>query len=220
MFLTAGSWCSKQSDDELWTVMASYENPNSEIDLKKLYSKLTQWQQTLVKKERELRRKYPLEQDNHHLDDANALHMPTIYAITPTYARPVQKAELTRLANTFLHVPNFHWIIIEDSSHKTQLVSNFLKRTGLNYTHLNVGTPAHYKMQSSDPNWLKPRGVLQRNEGLKWLKQNFDPDRQRGVVYFADDDNTYDLQLFDEVMLMVFIYGSGMLTIGVTGKFN
>lgn len=36
--------------------------------------------------------------------------LPTIHVVTPTYSRPVQKAELTRLANTLLHVPNLHWI--------------------------------------------------------------------------------------------------------------
>ena len=55
-------------------------------------------------------------------------------------------------------------------------------------------------MKSTDPNWLKPRGVLQRNAGLLWLrklavKTKVDP----AVVYFADDDNTYSLELFKEV---------------------
>lgn len=54
-----------------------------------------------------------------------------------------------------------------------------------------------------DPSWLKPRGVEQRNEGLRWLREDrrAQPggDNQRGVVYFADDDNTYSLQIFEEV---------------------
>lgn len=41
----------------------------------------------------------------------------------------------------------------------------------------------------------KPRGVSNRNRGLEWLKAN----ATTGVFYFADDDNTYDLQLFKEV---------------------
>lgn len=57
-------------------------------------------------------------------------------------------------------------------------------------------------MTSTDPNWLKPRGVLQRNAGIQWIKDHFDPNHQRGVVYFADDDNTYDLQIFEEVNLL------------------
>ena len=32
----------------------------------------------------------------------NDMSVPTIYVITPTYYRPVQKAELTRLCHTFL----------------------------------------------------------------------------------------------------------------------
>ena len=50
--------------------------------------------------------------------DINDHSMPIIYAITPTYARPVQRAELTRLCNVFLLVPNLHWILIEDSKGK------------------------------------------------------------------------------------------------------
>ena len=121
----------------------------------------------------------------------------TIFVITPTYARPVQKAELTRLSQTFLHVVNLHWIIVEDSDHKTELVTEFLSTCGIKNTHLNVMTPPHYKLEDTDPNWLKPRGVLQRNAAIKWLYSL--PSQTKGVVYFGDDDNTYDLRLFEQV---------------------
>lgn len=127
---------------------------------------------------------------------------PVIYAITPTFARPVQKAELTRLAQTFLHVPNFHWIVVEDASQKTLLVTRFLEDSGLIYTHLHATTPSNYKLGRNDPNWKKPRGVEQRNTALKWLRDNLKLS-DKGVVYFADDDNTYSIKLFHEVRLFV-----------------
>ncbi|XP_061091537.1 galactosylgalactosylxylosylprotein 3-beta-glucuronosyltransferase 3 [Conger conger] len=125
----------------------------------------------------------------------------TIYVITPTYARLVQKAELTRISQTFLHVPQLHWILVEDSANRTSLVSEFLAHSGLTYTHLHVPTPRDRKLQEGDPSWLKPRGAEQRNEGLRWLREESTRGRQRepGVVYFADDDNTYSLQLFEEM---------------------
>ena len=133
-----------------------------------------------------------------HIAEALDEDQPTVYAITPTYTRPVQKAELTRLAQTFLHLTNFHWIVVEDSDSKTHLVGNFLENSGLSYTHLIVATPKPYKLGKEDPSWLKPRGVEQRNRGIDWLLQNTEPD-ERGVLYFADDDNTYSLTLFEEV---------------------
>ena len=49
----------------------------------------------------------------------------------------------------------------------------------------------------------KPRGVANRNLGLEWVIENVDD----GVVYFADDDNTYDIRLFQEVgRLVAFSY--------------
>uniref|UniRef100_A0A674IF09 Galactosylgalactosylxylosylprotein 3-beta-glucuronosyltransferase n=1 Tax=Terrapene triunguis TaxID=2587831 RepID=A0A674IF09_9SAUR len=126
--------------------------------------------------------------------------LPTIFVITPTYTRPVQKAELTRLANTFLHVQNLHWVVVEDSPRRTNLVSNLLEKAGLNFTHLNVESPQNLKM--SGP-WIpshKPRGTLQRNLGLHWLRDSFNNTQPpEGVVYFADDDNTYSLELFEEM---------------------
>ena len=42
-------------------------------------------------------------------------------------------------------------------------------------------------------------GLYQRNLGLGWLRENLNSAVDRGVVYFADDDNTYAPELFDEV---------------------
>lgn len=50
--------------------------------------------------------------------------------------------------------------------------------------------PAKYRK-----NKVKPRGVSNRNRGLEWIRAN----ASDGVLYFADDDNTYDLDIFDEV---------------------
>ncbi|XP_058015923.1 galactosylgalactosylxylosylprotein 3-beta-glucuronosyltransferase 3 isoform X2 [Ahaetulla prasina] len=123
---------------------------------------------------------------------------PVIYVVTPTYARLVQKAELVRLSQTLMHVRNLHWIVVEDSPSKTQLVSELLVQSKLPFTHLHAETPKEHKRKETDPNWLKPRGVEQRNLALQWLREHRKlPDA--GVVYFADDDNTYSLRLFDEI---------------------
>ncbi len=53
--------------------------------------------------------------------------LPVIYAITPTYYRPVQTAELVRLYQTLMNVPALHWIIVEDSEEKTSRMVNLLK---------------------------------------------------------------------------------------------
>ena len=41
---------------------------------------------------------------------------------------------------------------------------------------------------------------MQRNLALRWLRETFNANSsQPGIVYFADDDNTYSLELFEEV---------------------
>ena len=42
----------------------------------------------------------------------------------------------------------------------------------------------------------KPRGVANRNAGLSWIRKHA---KKGGVAYFADDDNSYDRRLFEEV---------------------
>jgi len=140
--------------------------------------------------------------------------------------------EWIRISQTFLLVPNLHWIIVEDSENKTPLVGNLLAKSGLSYTHLHAATPKEWKLLLNvrtplnlltpnttrevlpskshsfftslfliqDPQWKKPRGVKQRNAALTWLRSNADP-RNPAVVFFADDDNTYSLELFEEVII-------------------
>ncbi|ODM98958.1 Galactosylgalactosylxylosylprotein 3-beta-glucuronosyltransferase 1 [Orchesella cincta] len=139
--------------------------------------------------------------------------LPKIYAITPTYKRPVQKAELTRLSHTLMLVPNLHWVIVEDAEKKSELVANLLARTGMPYTHLHAVTPATWKIKPKEAWYNKPRGVLQRNAALAWLRANVKPDEE-GVVYFADDDNAYSLEVFDE---MRYVKTVGVWPVGLVG---
>lgn len=62
--------------------------------------------------------------------------IPPLYIITPTYRRPEQIAELTRLGQTLMHVPNLHWLVIEDAKEKTSSVTTYLLKSGISFDHL------------------------------------------------------------------------------------
>lgn len=111
-----------------------------------------------------------------------------VYVVTPTYARSTQQPDLTQLAQSLMlaQVP-IHWILIEDSDMKTKWVSDLLNQTQLPHTHLTI-------MSDQDS---ECSGISQRNAALKWIKGL--PHEEDGVIYFADDDNTYDYRLFSEV---------------------
>jgi galactosylgalactosylxylosylprotein 3-beta-glucuronosyltransferase 3 len=126
--------------------------------------------------------------------------MPRIFIITPTNNdKPTQLADLTRLRNTLWIVPKILWIVIEDSESKTDKISKLLHDSKIPFVHLNTRTPADFKVKKNEKDWTKPRGVLQRNKGIDWLRDHQDRLNEPGVVYFADDDNTYDIRLFEEV---------------------
>ena len=128
--------------------------------------------------------------------------IPWVFAITPTYARFTQKADLTRLAQTLMHVKNLHWIVVEDSSFKTGLVGRLLHESGLTFTHLYFKTPPRMQLKKGETRHKHHRGVEQRNTALKWLRDNVDDKKTRGAVYFMDDDNTYHIKIFDEVGML------------------
>ena len=141
-------------------------------------------------------------QEMRELEEAEVQsRLATIFAITPTYARTSQKVDLTSLCQTVMNVPNFVWIVIEDSFEKTPLVTNLLERCKVESVHLNVRTPLKMRPkpgQEKNPS-LYSRGVEQRNAGLSWIRNHCRKEECRGVVYFMDDDNKYDLRLFEEV---------------------
>jgi len=115
--------------------------------------------------------------------------LPIIYLITPTYLRLTQKADLIRFIYTMRQVPRIHWIVIEDANEKSELIHRLGKLSGFSFTHLNV------KSVKNETTGNKS-GVLQRNLALSWIRNNTTP-TDEGVVYFADDDNTYDIRLFE-----------------------
>jgi galactosylgalactosylxylosylprotein 3-beta-glucuronosyltransferase 3 len=111
-------------------------------------------------------------------------------------------------------VPNLHWVVIEDSETKTELVTKLLENSGISFTHLNVATPKNWKLKTKEPRWSKPRGVLQRNVALDWIRENLSEDSNDGVLYFLDDDNSYALEIFEE---MRSIKGVGVWPVGLVG---
>lgn len=117
---------------------------------------------------------------------------PVLYIVTPTFARREQVAELTRLAQTLLHVSNMIWFVIEDATECLPMVSEHLARHQIPYVHMVAPLPEVFLGKGK-----KPRGVSQRNAAIQWILTH--PDLPEGVLYFADDDNTYDLRLFEDI---------------------
>ncbi|KAH8351456.1 hypothetical protein KR059_002883 [Drosophila kikkawai] len=132
---------------------------------------------------------------------------PPLYIITPTYRRPEQLAELTRLGYTLKHVVNLLWLVIEDANHTNPLVAHTLDRIGVPYEYMVAPMPEKYKQTKR----AKPRGVSNRNRGLEYLRHH----ANEGVLYFADDDNTYDISIFEQ---MRYISKVGMWPVGLVTK--
>lgn len=141
--------------------------------------------------------------------------IPNFYIITPTYERWTQKPDLTRIAHSFflsalVHNFKFNWIIVEDSkfTQPSKLLKNFkaewdqfiLKHSPnqlplIKIELLTASTDDRIKLGKEDPNWLWPRGVNQRNKALNFIYNKIDL-VETSLIYFADDDNTYDTNLF------------------------
>lgn len=58
-----------------------------------------------------------------------------------------------------------------------------------------------------------PRGVANRRASLSWIKTNI---KSSGVLYFGDDDNTFDLALFSEIR---FTKKVSMFPVGLIGLY-
>lgn len=67
--------------------------------------------------------------------------------------------------------------------------SQCFRKSGIPFTHISSPKPYIYKGTNF------PRGVSNRRAALSWIQDNV----KMGILYFGDDDNTVDLQLFDEI---------------------
>lgn len=121
----------------------------------------------------------------------------TIYVITPTYTRPSQAPDLTRIAQTLelaaLKFVDIFWIVSEDAPKRSKIVSDIMSQTNLPTVHLLGPRPQTHLDKRSG------RGVSNRLAGLNWLRSQFTGTTTQGIIYFADDDNSYDIRVFDEM---------------------
>ncbi|CAN7941783.1 unnamed protein product [Ixodes hexagonus] len=69
-------------------------------------------------------------------------------------------------------------------------VSRILNESGVPFVHLLGPCPKNRRKRTHG------RGVSGRRRGLQWLRKHA---TLPGVLYFADDDNSYDHRLFDEI---------------------
>jgi hypothetical protein len=72
-------------------------------------------------------------------------------------------------------------------------VTELLNRTGIPSVHLLGPRPATHLDRRSG------RGVSNRLKALEYLREKYTNTSEEGVIYFADDDNAYDIRIFEEM---------------------
>ena len=66
--------------------------------------------------------------------------------------------------------------------------------------------PKIYK-ENPDKDGNLPNGVSNRNAGLNFVLNHVkESGDNSGVIYFADDDNTYSSDIFEEVLFLIYQY--------------
>lgn len=109
-----------------------------------------------------------------------------LIVVTPTYNRATQAYYLNRLGQVLRLVrPPVLWIVVEMNAASME-TAEILRNMGILYRHLVC------VKNSTD---VKDRGVHQRNTALEHIGRH----RLDGIVYFADDDNIYSLELFESI---------------------
>ena len=121
---------------------------------------------------------------------------PIIFIVTPTYPRATQLADMTRLCNTLRHLPSVYWIVVDDSTIENLKLRELLESCNVPFAFFCAVTPR----ERADGKRFG-RGVHNRNAALAWIRReakSVSGDRA-SIVYFADDDNAYDIRLFEEI---------------------
>lgn len=124
-----------------------------------------------------------------------------LIVVSPTYNRATQAYYLNRLGQVLrLLKPPVLWIVVETNAASME-TADLLRNMGVMYRHL---------VCVDNQTDAKDRGVHQRNTALEHIERH----RLDGIVYFADDDNVYSLELFESMreirldirICIIFIY--------------
>ncbi|KAG8375573.1 hypothetical protein BUALT_Bualt10G0114600 [Buddleja alternifolia] len=107
--------------------------------------------------------------------------------VTPTLSRPLQIYYLSRLAHTLKRVPHpLLWIVVEMNSQSME-TAELLRNAGVMYRHLVCS------FENSTE--ITDKNVLLRNVALLHIETH----HLDGIVYFADDNQIYSTDLFDQM---------------------
>lgn len=128
-----------------------------------------------------------------------------------------------RLKNTLDGVPNIFWVVIEDANLPVFAVQKLLFRSGIPHAYLAYKTKPGYpskpyhKFISYLYYFTSERGWYQRDMALNFIRENAHDitNGNKGVVYFADDDNSYDTRLFNDYIRKV--KKAGVWAVGLVG---
>ncbi|KAL8172075.1 hypothetical protein V2J09_023879 [Rumex salicifolius] len=109
-----------------------------------------------------------------------------LIVVTPTYNRALQAYYLNRLGQVLRLVnPSVLWIVVEMNAQSPE-TAEILSKSSVLYRHL---------VCTKNMTNIKDRGVHQRNTALEHIERH----KLDGIVYFADDDNIYSLELFESI---------------------
>ncbi|XP_073123516.1 probable beta-1,4-xylosyltransferase IRX9H [Henckelia pumila] len=125
---------------------------------------------------------------NNSIDqDSDSMFHKLLIIVTPLCSSLHQIHYLNRLGNTLKLVPHpLVWIIVEMNSQSVEM-AELLRNTGVMYRHLVCSVK-----NSTD---IIDTRVLLRNVALSHIETH----HLDGIVYFADLDNIYSVQLFDQL---------------------
>ncbi|KAI6196796.1 Galactosylgalactosylxylosylprotein 3-beta-glucuronosyltransferase [Aphelenchoides besseyi] len=141
----------------------------------------------------------------------------TIIIITPTHQRPERLADMTRFAQTLMHIRNIHWVVIEDSNATVPAVERILQRSRIPYVYFYTTTKPGFPRRGWVGLVVSAAVLMQRI--ATWVSNTFEKNyrnyRRNAVVYFADDDNSYDIRLFDRYIRKVKTLG--IWAVGLAG---